>query len=250
MKFRSWALGLAVLAQTTLFTAPATFAQGSTTQPAPTKQDEPSLARQAIEWSQDRLAELDATIAVLEQHAAKLQGDARARAEAALKELRDKRDAYRAQADDAVANAKTWTDAQVVEARKSLDQRWAAFQTARDEYLEAAKADLATRRAVLEAELEARQKAWQKSIDELRAEAGKLAAEQKAAIDARIAALRAQVDEAKARIGRIQDASGEAWETAKKSYADAQQLFLDTYVSIRKSIENATKKDETKDTKQ
>ncbi len=241
MRLRLSIVGPTIFAQAALLAAPAAFAQPSTSQPAAAGQNDPSYARQAIRWSQDRLAEFDAAIAVIERDAAKLQGDARARAETSLKALRDRRDAYRTQAEQDLANAKIWTDAQVAEASKSLDESWAAFQTARDKYLEAAKADLATRRAVLEAEFEARQKAWQKSIDELRAEAGKLAAKQRAAIDVRIAALNAQVDEANARIGRLQDASGEAWNTAKKSYADAQQLFFDTYASIRKSIEDATK---------
>jgi chromosome segregation ATPase len=129
----------------------------------------------------------------------------------------------------------------VTEARKSLDEKWTAFQTATDEYLETTKADLTSRQALLEAALEARRKAWQKSIEELRTKADKLAGEQRAAIKARIDALSAQADEAKARIGRLQDASGKAWNTAKKSSADAQQLFFDTYTSIRKSMEDASK---------
>lgn len=241
MKLRLSAVGLALVAQTALFTAPVAFAQDTAAQIASATQDDPSFARQALEWSGDRLVELDATIAVLEQDAARLQGKAKAKAEDALKALRERRDAYRTRAEDAVASATTWTDAQVAEARKSLDENWTAFQTARDEYLDAAKADLTTRRAVLEAEFEARRKAWQKSIEELHADAEKLAADQRAVIDARIAALNAQMDEASARIERLQDASAQAWQTAKKGYAEAQQVFFDNYASISKSIEDATK---------
>jgi chromosome segregation ATPase len=241
MKRHFRALGLVLAAQTMLFTVPAAFAQDAVSQTQPASQDDPSLTRQALEWSQDRLAELDATIAVIERDVARLQGEARARAEAALKTLREKRDAYRTRADEAVANARTWTDTQVAEARKSIDESWTAFHTARDGYLDAAKADLATRRAVLEAELDARQKAWRKSIDELRARTEKLAADQRAAIDARIAALNAQLDEAKARLGRLQDASDEAWQAVKRDFAETQKRLSDTYASIRKSIEDATK---------
>lgn len=245
MKLRLSAVALALLAQTAVFAAPAAFAQDAASQTQPATWDDPSLARQAIEWSQDRLAELDVSISILERDAARLQGEARAQAEEALKTLRERRDAYRAKADEAVANARSWTDKQVAEARKSLDEDWTAFQTERDDYLEAAKTDIATRRAILEAELEARQKAWQASIDRLKADAAKLAADQRAAIDARITDLNARIDkdraEARARIGRLQDASAEAWETTKKGYADAQQLLLDNYASIRKSIEDATK---------
>lgn len=241
MKLRLSAMALALIVQTAMPTAPVAFAQGAPAQSQPAVPDDPSLARWAVEWSQDRLAELDATIAVLEKESARLQGEAQRKADEALKRLRDRRDAYRVQAEEAATKARIWTDAQVAEARKSLDDNWAAFQTARDQYLEAAKADLATRRAVLEAELDARQKAWRKSIDELRAEASKLATDQRAAIDSRIATLNAQVDEAKARISRLENASAEAWETTKKNSADARKLFFDTYASIRKTMEDATK---------
>jgi hypothetical protein len=241
MKPHSSFIGLAIVVQAALSSAPAAFAQDSISQPAVASRSEPSLARQAIQWSHDRLSELDATIAVLERDAAQLQGEARAETKTALKKLRDRRDAYRTQAEDAVAKARSWSDRRVVDARKSLDEEWDAVQTAREEYLEAAKADLATRQAVLEAEFEARHKAWRKSIDGLRAEAGTLAAEQRSAIESRIDALKAQADKAKARIGRLKDASGEAWNAAKKSSAEAQQLFFDTYASIRKSLEDATK---------
>lgn len=242
MKYWSLALGLAILTQITLLTVPSAFAQAPTSPPA-AKPDEASAARQAIQWSHDRLSELDATIGALERNAAQRKTEARAKAEAALKELRETRDAYRVKAKEAAANARTWTDAKVAEARKSLDESWTSFQTKVDEYLDAVEADLETRKAILEAELEAREKTWQAWIDELRTEAGKLAAQQKADIEARIAALKARADEEKARIGRLREASREAWDTVKQSYADAQKLFSDTYASIRKSIDEAAKKD-------
>ncbi len=108
-------------------------------------------------------------------------------------------------------------------------------------YLDAAKVDLATRKSILEAELEARQAAWQRSLEELRADAAKLASNQRAAIDAQIAALNAQMDEAKARLGRLQDTSTDAWKITKKGLADTQQVFLKTYASIRRSIEDSMK---------
>ncbi|MBC9882972.1 hypothetical protein G8O24_37355 [Bradyrhizobium sp. INPA01-394B] len=238
MRSRSWASCLAILAEVMLLAAPSGFAQDQASQSAPSSQ--PSSARRAIQWSQDRLSEFDAAIASLEQDLAKRQADVRAKADATLKELRDTREAYRVKTEEAAANARTWTDAQVADARKALDERSTAFQAKVGEYLDTVKADLATRQAVLEAEFDARQKAWQKSIDELRTDASKLAAKQRADIDARIDALKAQVDEAKARVGRLEAASREAWEAVTRNYADAQQRLADTYNAIRKSIKGAT----------
>ena len=234
MTLRSWAFGISILVQATLLATPATHAQGSAS-------DQLSPGRQAIQWSQDRLSEFDAAIARMEQDLEKRKADDRAKGDAALKDLRAQRDAYRAKVNEAASNAKTWTETQVADAGKSLEDASDKFQAQLGEYLDAVNADVVARRAALEAEFEARQKAWQKSIDELRTEAGKLETKQKAAIDARIDALKAQMDDAKARIGRLQEASHEAWTAITRDYAEAERRASETYESIRKSIREAAK---------
>jgi len=205
MKLRFSTIALALLAQTALLSAPPALAQNAEAQAdSAAPQKEPSRVHQALAWSQDRLAQLDANIAALEKDANRLQGEARTKADAALADLRKQRDAYRRRAQDAAANAKNWSDAQVAEARQALDNDWAAFQAARDKYLEESKASIATRRAVLEAELEAQQKA----LAGLRADAAKLAADQRAAIEGRIAALNADVEETKARVSKARPRHG------------------------------------------
>lgn len=243
MKLRSQVLGFALLAQLTLFLPAPLFAQEQARQPASVNDSEPSRTRQTLAWSIDRLTELDATVATLERDVAERKGEARARAQAVLQKLRDKRESYRLKSREAAANARTWTDAQVIEAQKSLDESWDAFQAGVAEYFDATQADLATRRAVLENELKVRQEAWQKSIDELRSEADRLSTRERKAIENRIDALKAHADKSTALVERLQEASRESWDAVGKSYAEAQQLFSNTYASIRKSITDAAKED-------
>src|SRR5208337_4173192 len=91
MPLRNWRIGAAMLASVSVL--PATYVRGEDKAPAGAssteKPSETSVTRQAIEWSQERLAELDATIAILEKNAAELQGTARVKADATLKQLRD-----------------------------------------------------------------------------------------------------------------------------------------------------------------
>jgi hypothetical protein len=249
MKIRSNIIIFSILAQSTLIFVPPAIAQQSSERPAVGGEKNPSLARETIAWSQDRLAELDAAIAVLEKDAAKRNGEARAKAEAVLKELHGKRDAYRLQSEQAAANAKAWTDAQAAGAHKSLDKSWNESQAEVAKYLDSTKADLATRREVLDAELKVRQDSWRKSINELRDDAGKLNDQERAAAEARIDKLNAQIDELNTKMGRLQGASRESWNAVSKNYAQAQQLFSNTYASIRKSIENATNEGATNDGK-
>jgi chromosome segregation ATPase len=235
MKLRFSTIALALVAQTALLSAPSIWAQNAEAQAnSATTQEKPSGAHRALAWSQDRLAQLDADITALENDAGRLRGETRTKAEATLADLRKQRDAYRRRAQDAAAHEKNWSDAQVAEERQALDNAWATFQTTRDEYLDESAATIATRRAVLEAELEAQEKA----LAGLRADAAKLSADQRVAIDARIAALNADVDKAKARVSKT---SGDVWETTKKSYGEAQRHFFETYASIRQSIDEAVK---------
>lgn len=255
MRHRSWPIGLVALAQTALLATPATSALAQSThqaspdrnKAAPADQKQISAPRRAIKWSQDKLSEMDATVVVLEQDATKARAEARPQAQAALARLRQTRDTYRAQARDAANHAETWTDNQVTSAQRSLDARWNEFETQRDNYLTTTRADLATRRAVLDARVQA----WQKSIDELRQDAARLDANARADIDRRIAALQAQVDDAKARNGRLRDASRASWNTVKRNSAKAQQLFYETYISVRKSLDEAIRpKDQNKEKQQ
>jgi len=153
MKPRSRTYGLAIIAFFAFLAIPAALAQATECQDLRWSQDQLSkfdttiaslqqdaakqlpAARQALE---DRLSKFNAAIASLEQDFAKQRTAARAEAEAALKELKDVRDAFRAKVKEAQANM---TDGQVAAN---------AFRARVDAYLDAVKADIDTRQAVMQ----------------------------------------------------------------------------------------------------
>lgn len=68
MKLRFSTIALALLAQTALLSAPPALAQNAEAQAdSAAPQKEPSKVHQALAWSQDRLAQLDANITALEK---------------------------------------------------------------------------------------------------------------------------------------------------------------------------------------
>jgi hypothetical protein len=83
-----------------------------------------SNAHGYVTWAKERLDEMDANLAVLESNAGKLQGDARARAESALAEMRAKRDAFQAILEK---EGKTGQAAQA-HTKTALEAGWSAFQ--------------------------------------------------------------------------------------------------------------------------
>ncbi len=152
--------GLAILASAAFVAIPAILAQAAECQATDN-------------WSQDRLAkfdvalakaeqdgqapasqlnqapsEVDAAIASLEQDIATRKGDAAAKGEAALKELRASRDAYRAapkRSAHPIIRA-----AGAAEARQSSEEATPAFWTKVNAYLDAVDADVATRQAAMQ----------------------------------------------------------------------------------------------------
>ncbi|MFG1240593.1 hypothetical protein V5F63_25770 [Xanthobacter autotrophicus DSM 597] len=266
MPFRAWKMGAALFGWIAILPAATAHAEDLATTPAPAAEPaqgaapevkpapapaaapssttvpaDPSLTRQAIAWSQERLAELDASVLVVEKNASELKGAVKAKADAAVKQLQETRDAYRAKAEAMLDNSRTWTAAQITDARKSLDDSWKTFQKEVDTYLDEVHADFDTRKAVLLAQVEARQKALESTISKLKADAGKLAQDQRAAVDKQIAALEKKVEELKARAASLKKASASSWDKAKQAYEDVRTRVVETYQSIRDSLSDAMK---------
>ena len=241
MKHRLWAAGVGAMVAVVLLAASTTLAHARSSaqteegKPTPAEQKPLSAPRSTIKWSQEKLVEMDETIAVLEQDARYARAETRLKAQAALDRVRQTRDSYRAEIQQAAGQVETWSAPQIASAQRSLDTKWRAFETQRDTYLATTKANIVTRRAVLDA----RVRAWEQSIESLRSDAARLNASPRSDIDRRIAVLQGQIDEAKVTNSRLQDASTKSWNLVKKKSTTANQLFRDTYVSIWKSIAEA-----------
>jgi hypothetical protein len=243
MNTRILILGAALLAPVSAaaWATPPVARQDQEAAEAPAPQHERkdvSASRQAIAWSQDKLVELDATIAVVEKDAAKLKGKARADAAGKVAELKQAREAYRLEAEEAATKAKLLSDAKIIAAREALDARRVVFDAKLEAYLDSVHASVETRRSVLQAQVDARQAAWQKRIDRLDQSASRLSAAEKSKADARIAELARQKDQAKHRAGELKDASKKSWAIVRRNADGAEQLFLDTYRSVAATFKN------------
>jgi hypothetical protein len=75
-------------------------------------------------WARERLDEMDATLAALERNAGTLQGEARAKADGALADMRAKRDAFQATIEKDGEAGK----AAQARTRAALEAGWSAFQ--------------------------------------------------------------------------------------------------------------------------
>jgi len=230
-----WFRAFSILAVCAAVAPAVAWAQTPRTQvaaPVATSAD-PVGAHAAIAQAQERLAEIDASITVLQEDADKVQGAARQRAHDAVASLRTLRETYRKEVDGVVAQGRQMTADQLTAVRAALTAPWTQFEQALDQDVAAVKLDATQRKALVEARIKAEQAYWQTVITDLQASASALTAEQRAAIDARIARVRARADEAQARLTKLAHAGQSAWSVLKQGFVNSRQIFDETYRGTR-----------------
>ena len=190
---------------------------------------DPVGAHAAIAQAQERLAEIDATISVLQEDADKAEGAARQKAHDAVASLRTIRETYRKELEGVVAQGREMTTDQLAMARTALTAPWTQFEQALDQDVTAIRLDAEQRKALVQARIRAEQTYWQSVITDLQASAAGLTAEQRAAIDARIARVRAHADEAQMRLTKLSRASQSAWSALKQGLVSSRQILEDGY---------------------
>ena len=225
------AVAFGALAPTLALAAPPAAATAPAADAATTS--DPAGAHAAIAQAQERLAEIDATITVMQEQADKADAAARQKARDAVAALKGIRDTYKKELDEVVARGRQMTADQLAVARSALTAPWTQFQQALDQDVRNLKLDVAQRKAIVEARIKAEQSYWQGVIADLQASAANLTAEQRAAIDARIAAVRAHAEAAKARLTRLARAGQTAWSALKQGLVNSREVFDETYRGTR-----------------
>ena len=200
---------------------------------------DPLGAHAAIEWARERLLEIDATLATLEEDAGRLRDDASKRADDAIAKLRATRDAYGAKFDAVLADGRQQTEATVAEARAALEAQWSEFERELEGYFTSINSEIALRKQVFQARAKAEEAYWRQAIADLQASAASAVAERRAGLEARIAALQAVTDGARARLVRLQLAGGETWSALRDGLAEARSVFDKTYEAVRAALERA-----------
>ncbi len=194
---------------------------------------DPAGAHAAIAQAQERLAEIDATISVMQEQADKADAAARQKARDAVAALKGIRDTYKKELDEVAARGRQMTADQLAVARAALTAPYTQFEQTLDGDVRGLKLDVAQRKAIVEARIKAEQAYWQGVIADLKASAADLTAEQRAAIDARIAAVQGHAEAAKARLTRLARAGQTAWSALKQGLVNSRQVFDDTYRGTR-----------------
>jgi BMFP domain-containing protein YqiC len=174
-----------------------------------------------LNWTKERLDEMDATLASLEAKASQQKADAKAKADQLIVDLKKRRDEFQAGAKaQARANEATWQAA-----KAQLESQWNGFEAQVKTYFETVSKQIEQQQCTFRDIATAQVKAWREAADKLHGEATKVATEKRVNVDAAIKQMRTDAAQADARLQKLRQAGGESWAAFGAALAESRKAF-------------------------
>jgi hypothetical protein len=174
-----------------------------------------------LNWTKQRLDEMDAALASLESKASQQKADIRAKADQLIADLKKRRDEFEAKVRaQAQANEAAWQAA-----RPQLESQWNGFQAQVRTYFETVGKQIEQQQTTFRDIAAAQVKAWREAADKFHDAAARMAAEKRAAVDAAVKQMNADAAEAEARLQKLRQAGSESWTALSGALAESRKAF-------------------------
>ena len=174
-----------------------------------------------LNWTKERLDEMDAALASLEAKASQQKADAKAKADQMIADLKKRRDEFQAKAKaQAEASEATWQAT-----KTQLESQWNGFQVQVKTYFETVGKQVEQQQSTFRDIAAAQVKAWREAADKFHDAAAKVASEKRADVDAAVKQMKAQAAEAEARLQKMKQAGTESWTALSGALAESRKAF-------------------------
>lgn len=174
-----------------------------------------------LNWTKERIDEMDAALASLETKAGQVAADSKVKADQLIGDLKKRRDEFHAsikkQAD---AGEAAWE-----QTRKQLEAQWNGFEAQVKTYVETVGKQAEHQQAIFRDLAAAQVKAWHEAADKLHDETGKLATAKRSEIEAAVKQMKADAVEAEARLQKVKQAGSESWAALSGALAETRKAF-------------------------
>jgi len=171
-----------------------------------------------LNWTKERLDEMDATLASLEGKASQVKADSKAHADKLIGELKKRRDEFQ---------AKVKAEAQAGEAalqatKPQLESQWQAFEAQVRTYFDTVGKQIELQQATFRDVAAAQVKAWREAADKVHNAATKVAAEKRTNLDTAVKQMKADAAEAEE---KLKQAGKESWAALSAALAESRKAF-------------------------
>ena len=159
-----------------------------------------------LNWTKERIDEMDAALASLEVKASQAKADSKDKADEIIADLKKRRDEFQAllktQAESGEA---AWA-----RAKTELDKQWNGFEAQVQTYFESAGKQIEQQQATFKDIAAAQAKAWSEAADKFKLAAGKVAAARRADLETALQQMKSDASEAEARLQKLNQAGSES----------------------------------------
>lgn len=189
-----------------------------------------------LNWLKERVDEMDATLASLEDTIGELRADARAKAEQLRIDLQKKRDEFR----DAVTKQAEASEAEWTKTKARLETEWNTFETDLQKYFESIGEQAQQRQATFKLQADAQIKAWSEAADQFSKAADQFAAGRRGDIDAAVKKMKADAATAENKLRKLNEAGNESWLILTKALAETRATFDRANQAVRDAFQRAS----------
>lgn len=174
-----------------------------------------------LNWTKQRLDEMDATLASFEAKGSQPKADSKVKADQLIADLTKRRDEFRA-----TVKAQLETAEATLRANKAqLESQWPGFEAQVKTYFDAAGKHVEQQQAAFHDIAAAQISAWQKAAAEFHDSAAKVAAAKRSELDIALKQIKAGTAQAEAKFQTLKQAGGESWAAMSAALAESRQAF-------------------------
>jgi hypothetical protein len=174
-----------------------------------------------LNWTKERLDEMDAALASFEAKASQQKADAKAKSDQLITDLKKRRDEFQAKAKaQAAAGEAAWQTA-----KTQLESQWHGFEAQVKTYFETVGKHVEQQQATFRGIATAQAKAWREAADSFHGAATKMAAEQRANVDAAVKQMKAEAAKSEASLQNLKQAGSQSWAALSGALAESRKAF-------------------------
>ena len=182
---------------------------------------EQSSVHAYLNWTKQRIDEMDATLASLEAKVGQVKAELKAKADQMLAEMKKRRDDFQ---------AKATVQAQAGEAamqagKAQLESQWHGFEAQVKTYFDTGSKQIEQQQATFRDVAAAQAQAWREAAETFHSEAAKIAAARRADLETAVKQMKADAAEAEARLQKVKQAGSESWAALSAALAESRKAF-------------------------
>lgn len=174
-----------------------------------------------LNWTKQRIDEMDATLASLEAKAGQIKADSKVKADQLVADLKKRRDEFQAQAKAQAQAGETALQA----GKAQLEAQWKTYEAQVKTYFDTVGKQIEQQQATFRDVATAQIKAWREAADTFHKELAKVAAARQGDVDAAVKQMKADATEAEARLQKLKQAGRESWSGLSAALAESRKSF-------------------------